>query len=57
MKLTDQIQPFLHLVFPLQIGGKSPAHVWVSLHDKYTTQKMGFSQLQFKHGDLSQLDR
>ena len=41
MKLADQIQPLLHLVFPLQIGQKS-AHAWSSLCDEYTTQKVGF---------------
>ena len=42
---------------PLQIGRKSPAHMLASLHNDYTTQKVGFSQHSFNHRDLNQLDR
>ena len=35
------------MVFPLQIGRKSPAHALASLYDEYTTQEPGFSQLPF----------
>ena len=49
MRLTGLVKPFLHMVFPLQIGRKSPGHALAALCDKYTTQGVGFSQLPFNH--------